>query len=355
MAYIEKVFLKGVAGISWIVESIGLYELLRTLNKQKVIILMYHGVTANHDPVANFDGKHVETAKFEKQLQYILKHNSIISIDDFLAWKTGEKSLQKNSVILTFDDCYQNCYTQLFPLLKKYHVPVTLFLPTVFIGKNEPAWYDAVAYCIAYTKEREIIINEKKYPMSTEKQRIAALVELKRRILDFPELRATLLREITSVTKIDPAQCHEEDFSFCSWEQCQKMKESGFVTFGSHSVTHRLMTGLSEKEIGREIRESKRVIEAKLHLNCDTFAYPFGSNNERTKEAIEKARYRCGLSTTYGKNTQTTDVRALKRIVVNNLYDSSIFSLSLFINFPSFHHWLLERYSNLKFLFNTQR
>ena len=156
----ESFFLKTVAAVSVLAEKAGVYALLRATNARKVTILMYHGITAIQDPVANFDGKHIEVAKFERQLEYLLKHYSIISMDDFLAVRKGEKKIPRNSVLLTFDDGYANCYMHLFPLLKKYKVPAAIFLPTAYTARKDPAWYDAVAYCISQTKEIEIKLSE---------------------------------------------------------------------------------------------------------------------------------------------------------------------------------------------------
>jgi hypothetical protein len=52
---------------------------------------MYHGVTAQHNPVSNFDGKHVAKETFEKQLIYLKKHYSIISLKEYMEWKQGKK------------------------------------------------------------------------------------------------------------------------------------------------------------------------------------------------------------------------------------------------------------------------
>lgn len=349
MIEIEKIFLKTIGGFSCIAESIGLYAFLRALNRKNVIILMNHGVTARQDNVANFDGKHITLAKFEEQLQYLLKNYSLISLDDFLAWKAEKRKLPKNPVLLTFDDGYANCYTHLFPLLKKYKIPATIFLPTQYINRKEPAWYDAITYCIAKTKEREITINEKKYLMTTEKQKIAVLVALKEKILNASERKERLVEEVAEQTKIDPKYCRDDNFLFCSWEQCLKMcqNEETEITFGSHSVTHQLLTQLSAMEVKKEAEESKKIIEAKLKQECNAFAYPFGPSNDLVRKEIAKAGYKCGFSTTYGRNTKNTSPYEIKRIALNNFYDLPIFALTLFINLPVFHHWLLEKYSNL--------
>lgn len=57
-----------------------------------------------------------------------LKENGyhVVSIQDVLESKRGEKSLPNKSVVLTFDDGYKSFYTYVFPLLKAFNYPATL-------------------------------------------------------------------------------------------------------------------------------------------------------------------------------------------------------------------------------------
>ena len=160
-----------------------------------------------------------------------------------------------------------------------------------------------------------------------------------------------IIEQIIQQTKIDTNRCQEEDFLFCTWEQCQEMKEDASIIFGSHSVTHQCMTVLSEKEVEKEAHLSKKIIEEKLDQPCTAFAYPFGECNGIMKAEIRKAGYLCGLSTEYGHNTKEADMYAVKRVCLNNRYELPIFFLTLFFNFPVFHHWLLKKYSKILSLF----
>jgi peptidoglycan/xylan/chitin deacetylase (PgdA/CDA1 family) len=95
--------------------------------KNKASILMYHSVGDNS---AFFT---VKIDDFEKQLIFIKKNYRIISLKDlFIALKDG-KNFDK-SVVVTFDDGYQDNYGNVFPLIKKYEIPITIFLTTGKIG-----------------------------------------------------------------------------------------------------------------------------------------------------------------------------------------------------------------------------
>lgn len=350
MQQLEKCFLKILGSLSLVAQWCGFYVILRKILPKKIIILMYHGITKHHDPLTNFDFKHVEAQKFKEQLHYLKKQYSIISLDDFLRGTLHKNvRLPKNPVVLTFDDGYTNCYTQLFPLLKEEKIPATIFLPTQYISSGEIAWYDVVTYCIAKTKKPMISLNKKKFLLNNDRQKIAAITELKKEIAlcnNYQGVVHTIMRE----TGVSPHNCHNENFTFLTWDQCREMSQHG-IAFGAHSVTHPFMTLLKTKEIDQEVVRSKKIIEQKLRKPCKAFSYPFGDHNALTKECLISVGYHCGLTTRYGKNTQHTDTYALKRIVITNRYELPLFSLTLFVNFPEMHHELIKLYSTLKKLF----
>lgn len=347
MQRIEQSFLKMVSSLAHILDKVQIFSILRLFKKNTVTVLMYHGITASNNPIANFDHKHVEKAKFEEQLLYLQKHYEIIALQDFILWRQGEKTFQKPAIMLTFDDGYKNCYTQLFPILKKYNLPATIFLPTKYIGTKQPAWYDIQSWCIAQTKKQDVTIQGKKFLLETDKQKIAILVQIKKLMHNNPKQRKEIIQEIINQTACNPKACNDRDILFMSWKECREMQENN-ITFGSHSVTHHIMTELNENEIKKEITASKKEIEKHVKKPCIAFSYPFGNNNLSIRKIVAEEGYNYAFTTTYGTNTEKTNPFQLKRIALNNLYDLNIFKLTLFVNFPVLHYWLLTLYSKLR-------
>lgn len=93
----------------------------------EVPILMYHAVS---DDLWGISGLFVSPSEMEKQLKYIVDNGyTPIFFEDLANIETIEKP-----VILTFDDGYDDNYTNLFPLLKRYNVKATVFMITGSIG-----------------------------------------------------------------------------------------------------------------------------------------------------------------------------------------------------------------------------
>ncbi|MBQ7935657.1 MAG: polysaccharide deacetylase family protein [Clostridia bacterium] len=95
----------------------------------EVPVLMYHAVS---DDLWGISGLFVSPSEMEKQLQYLTENGyTPIWFEDLENIENIEKP-----VILTFDDGYEDNYTNLYPLLHKYKVKATIFMITGFIGSE---------------------------------------------------------------------------------------------------------------------------------------------------------------------------------------------------------------------------
>lgn len=91
----------------------------------EVPVLLYH----NFEP-SETGSTTISTAKFEAQLQW-LKDNSytVIPLKDLVSYLQGKtNSLPSKSVVITADDGRESVYQHMYPLVKKYKIPVTLFV-----------------------------------------------------------------------------------------------------------------------------------------------------------------------------------------------------------------------------------
>ncbi|HEV2214593.1 MAG TPA: polysaccharide deacetylase family protein, partial [Terracidiphilus sp.] len=84
-------------------------------------------------------------------------------------------------------------------------------------------------------------------------------------------------------------------------DQIREMHRSG-VEFGSHTLTHPWLPGLSDDELEREVRGSKRRLEDLLGMEVTTFAYPYGGVDRRVRAAVARAGYKLAFTTLPGVN-----------------------------------------------------
>ncbi|PJE63734.1 hypothetical protein COU89_01725 [Candidatus Roizmanbacteria bacterium CG10_big_fil_rev_8_21_14_0_10_45_7] len=102
----------------------------------RIPIIMYHYV----EPQKN-DGDTIRRSLtipphiFEQQLMTLAEHDiPTYFVRDIPAILSGDEEYATPSVVLTFDDGYQDFYTVVFPLLKKYNVKATVYVINRFLG-----------------------------------------------------------------------------------------------------------------------------------------------------------------------------------------------------------------------------
>ncbi len=94
-------------------------------------ILMYHNVSNEEAKSFNLT---ISTQRLEHQLQYIVsqKFTSL-----FVSELENVAAIPSKSIVLTFDDVTENQLLHALPLLKKYNVKATFFIPFYYIGKTD--------------------------------------------------------------------------------------------------------------------------------------------------------------------------------------------------------------------------
>jgi peptidoglycan/xylan/chitin deacetylase (PgdA/CDA1 family) len=92
---------------------------------QRAPILLYHRFAD-----APADSMTVGTAVFASQLKYLQEHRyAVITLRQLVAWRLGKAGPPPpNSVAITADDGHRSVYTEMFPFIKRYGIPVTLFI-----------------------------------------------------------------------------------------------------------------------------------------------------------------------------------------------------------------------------------
>jgi hypothetical protein len=106
-----------------------------------------------------------------------------------------------------------------------------------------------------------------------------------------------------------------------SWEQVTEMEQSGWVSFGAHTMHHPILAYLAdEQEVQQEVEACRDVVERHLGHPVRSFAYPVGQMQhigEEALEAVKRAGYSWAVTTRYGFNTPRSHPHLLRRIEVD--------------------------------------
>lgn len=91
----------------------------------RVSILGYHDFSETDEETE----MKIRTSKFRRQMEALKTLGlNVVSMEDFQAWKRGEKSIPDKSIVITIDDGWKSVYEDAYPVLKEFGYPFTLFL-----------------------------------------------------------------------------------------------------------------------------------------------------------------------------------------------------------------------------------
>lgn len=105
---------------------------------------------------------------------------------------------------------------------------------------------------------------------------------------------------------------------YINWDQLQEMVKSGLVHAYNHTVSHARLDTLSKEEVEKEVLNAKITLEKNIGITSPVFAYPYGTGNEMTTEALRAAGYQAAFSTIHGYEQCYSAIMNLHRNHVGN-------------------------------------
>src|ERR1051325_11518922 len=109
----------------------------------QTIIFCYHLLV---DKV-RYPGTEITPAAFEAQMKELKDRGiTVISMQDLLAWKRGEKNIPPRCAVITFDDGYKSQYEVAWPIMKKFGYTFTMFIYTEGVAGGRLAGGKAITW-----------------------------------------------------------------------------------------------------------------------------------------------------------------------------------------------------------------
>lgn len=255
------------------------------LANSTVGILTYHRITDAIDGVP-FPTINVTPALFQLQLQGLQKKGfRFESLTNVLGIQASGKPLPERTVVITFDDIYDNVFQNAWPVLREMNIPATCFISTAFLDTKQPFLFDPWArkHC-------------QKIPLDAWKP-------------------------VTS-------------------EHLHEMLDTGLIQLGAHTHTHQDFRDTPEEfadDLGIGIQE----LQSAFGVSNLPFAFPYGSPrsgfcNAKLMQAVKESGLCCGLSTESRTNSINSSPFGWGRFHVFN-HDSP---QSLAAKLDGYYEWL---------------
>ena len=133
---------------------------------------------------------------------------------------------------------------------------------------------------------------------------------------------ATLFVNLYFLERKIPKEFYWSDWLTLNWEEIKQLHESD-ITVGSHALTHRKLTKVSDGDLQNEIFGSKEIIEQNIGEKIFAFSYPHGAFNNKIKNILKLNNFRCSCSSIHGANNAHADPYTLRRTEIT-AFDNTI-------------------------------
>ena len=236
------------------------------------MIFLCHGTPRRH------------AARLERQLRYLQRVFRIVPVAEFAAAGTGSRGPgARRRAAITFDDGLRSNVLVAYPLLRALGVPATFFVCPGLIEERRWLWTHEARRRLQFAgpRLRDEVAAELGAPAEVD-----AFVEWMKQ-LDLPQRKRVEARLRDASAGFRPTEPDREAFDLAGWDELRSL-DASIVTVGSHSMTHPILPSMSTDEIQAELRDSRRLIEAKLARPAEFFSYPNGDVDERTLTTVRR-------------------------------------------------------------------
>ena len=306
----------------------------------RLTIVMYHYVR----PLARTKFpriKGLDLTLFEEQLDYLIRHYTLISMEDLIDATAARAELPPRPVLLTFDDGYLDHYEHVFPRLRERKLRGAFFPPSCSAVDRKILDVNKIHFVLASDTDPELLVDFIENACRERAQEFglhdldhyrrehrvgnfldSASVNYIKLMLQHalpPELRTQLTEQLFR----RHVAADEEAFAgelYATMDQLRAMRAEG-MHIGSHGAQHLWLGYLPKAEQEADIDQSIGLLDAVgMPSGYRTMCYPYGSYNADTVDAIASRDFKLALTTEIALSDAPADQRfALPRLDTNHL------------------------------------
>ncbi|MDP2140732.1 MAG: polysaccharide deacetylase family protein [Gammaproteobacteria bacterium] len=266
------------------------------------LIICYHRVVQDFDEAATraMPSLLVSTSMFEKQLDWLLRHFDLVSLDEILQNQKINSRKTRRQATITFDDGYADFYWNALPILQRKGIPSSVFVVTNLVGTTRLQTHDELYLLLSHWYMHPVRC-ENNSEKSLEVQLMTALdlhsdsFAAARYLLEvFSQDQVSNMLSLLR-THVDVPSQSLKEFASLDWPMLRDMVEKD-VTIGSHTLSHALLPHHDQQRVADELLGSRLKLEAELGVPAGFLAYPDGQFNNRIAREAEAAGYAGALT-----------------------------------------------------------
>ncbi len=253
-------------------------------------------------------------AAFAQQMDYLAANYHVISMQEVLDTRRSGGALPPRAVLITFDDAYCDFAEHAWPILQRFGLPATLFVPTAFPDQPQRTfWWDRLYRGFQATARRdELVTPLGQLPLNTAARRAYTYNRVVGCIKTLPHDAAMdLVDRLCNELDAPAAENH-----VLGWDALRELAGEG-LTLGAHTRTHPMMNRIAIGEAVAEAIGSFCDLLIQIGSALPIFAYPAGGLSDRLAATLKREGFLLAFTTRTGINDmQSADPLRLRRINV---------------------------------------
>jgi len=309
---------------------------------------MYHDFTDSDDGLSPDLAEHGKLTKagFEDHIRAIKDCCRAVSVEEAVGEIKHGGGLRENTIAITFDDGYASAYNIAFPLLKKYGLSATIYLPTDWINGKLSLWWEDLSDMISCFEtnarsiaelgriSREMKIEPSKYLSNDKISKIILLQVLSHELMKTGDDRRKKIMDDLRSALFGGSVYRRTEVRPLTWDQISEMANAG-IMFGAHTCSHVNLSYADIESARDEIARSKDEIEHRLGHEIKGFAYPYGydvAGYARFASLLEDLGFDYACMSWWGNNDSNSNLFQLFRNNLSPLKSHSLLKRELYIN-----------------------
>ncbi|MDO9375925.1 MAG: polysaccharide deacetylase family protein [Bacteroidota bacterium] len=315
---------------------------LRQFFANKAVVLMYHRIA---EPTSDVWEIAVSPKNFEDHLKVIKQMGNVVSLEE-LTHRIKRKTLQRNTIGVSFDDGYPDNKEIALPLLEKYKVPATFFIASGNIDAPREFWWDELEQIILFNEQlpRNIVmqIGETRVETNLGDEMILSATNRRKHInwkactetpptgraIFFyrvwellkpmpPHIQQAHLQQLRTLAKTEALS--RPGYRTMSTQELKEFAASALVTIGAHTVHHPALAFHSTAFQEKEIVPNRKQLQEITGKGVDLISYPYGNFSDETIRIVSDAGFSAAFRTEEETAQNSSNRYKLGRYQVKNL------------------------------------
>ena len=260
---------------------------------------------------------------FRECIEELGRSLEFLSLSDIISATRGEHDLPANACVVTFDDGLRCQYEQALPVLDDLGVPAAFFASCAPYAQKRGCQVHKIHWVRGNLGDRHLceLIDDmhQRGEVPSRPSDVPLAEALVCNLLNAPEtaqlkfylnfvLPERLVSKILagSLEKLGLTEAGFAEFYYLSPAMLREMAERSLI--GSHAISHRPLSRMTDDEIGNELRESRRVLEDITRCTITGVSYPYGTPDavdRRVADGAAAAGFEIGYTMEVAANADT--------------------------------------------------